>query len=163
MDYLRSLFEALGLSSVETFIASGNVIFESPSENAETLEKRIASHLKESLGYEVATFIRTAFEVTEIANYQPFPAEELATEGASLYVAFLAGFPGEERQQKLIGYRSAVDDFHIKGREVYWFCRTKMSESVFSGALLEKTLGMPATMRNTTTVKKLAAKYGQEL
>jgi hypothetical protein len=28
-----------------------------------------------------------------------------------------------------------------------------------SGALLEKTLGLPATMRNVTTVRKLAAKY----
>ena len=29
MDRLRELFEALGLSNVETFIASGNVIFDS--------------------------------------------------------------------------------------------------------------------------------------
>jgi hypothetical protein len=34
-----------------------------------------------------------------------------------------------------------------------------MSESAFSGALLEKAIGMPATLRNATTVKKLAAKY----
>lgn len=163
MADLRNLFEALGFSSVGTFIASGNVIFDSPEENTEALEKRIANHLQKSLGYEVATFIRSASEITEIANYQPFPAEELAAEGASLYVAFLPTLPGGERQQKLMGspYRSPVDDFHIHGREVYWLCRKKMSESAFSGALLEKTLGMPATIRNSTTVKKLATKYGQ--
>jgi len=44
---------------------------------------------------------------------------------------------------------------------IYWLCRKKMSESTFSGALLERTIGMPATMRNSTTVKKLAAKYAQ--
>ena len=161
MDHLRKLFEELEFSSIETFIASGNVIFDSPEENTGDLEKRIASYLKEALGYEVATFIRSASEITEIVNYQPFPAEELAAEGTSLYVAFLAALPGDERQQKLMGYRSSVDDFHIHGREVYWLCRTKMSESLFSGALLEKTLGMSATMRNSTTVKKLALKYGQ--
>ncbi len=163
MAYLRELFEALGSSSVETFIASGNVIFESPMENTETLEKRIANHLKESLGYEVATFIRSTSEIVEIAKYQPFPAEELAAEGASLYIAFLAGIPSKERQQKLMGYCSPVEDFYIHGREVYWLCRTRISDSKFSGALLEKALGMPATMRNSTTVKKLATKYGQEL
>jgi len=37
-----------------------------------------------------------------------------------------------------------------------------MSDSSISGGLLEKTVGLPATMRNTSTVKKLAAKYGQQ-
>jgi hypothetical protein len=34
-----------------------------------------------------------------------------------------------------------------------------VGQSAFSGALLEKTIKMPATLRNSTTVKKLAAKY----
>jgi hypothetical protein len=34
-----------------------------------------------------------------------------------------------------------------------------MGESPFSGAFLEKVPGMPATMRNAATVKRLAAKY----
>ena len=31
MDHLRSLFEALGFGGVESFIASGNIIFDTPS------------------------------------------------------------------------------------------------------------------------------------
>ena len=56
MDHLRSLLESLGLENVETFIASGNVIFDSKTKNAELLERKIAKHLKEMLGYEVASF-----------------------------------------------------------------------------------------------------------
>jgi len=41
MDHLRSLFEALGFSNVETFIASGNVIFESKSKSTRALERRL--------------------------------------------------------------------------------------------------------------------------
>ncbi len=55
--------------------------------------------------------------------------------------------------------RSEVDDFAVRGREVYWLCRKRMSESAFSGALLEKTMGMTATVRNAITVQRLAAKY----
>src|SRR5687767_8789936 len=161
MSDLRALFESLGFSSVETFIASGNVIFESPEENRAALEERIADHLQKSLGYGVATFIRSVPEITQIANYQPFPASELAAEGASLYIAFLHALPDEEGKHRLKEYRTFVDDFHIHGREVYWLCRKKMSESTFSGAQLETALGMPATIRNSTTVKKLALKYGQ--
>ena len=159
MDRLRELFEALGLSNVETFIASGNVIFDSPATNSQVLEKEIEDHLRESLGYEVATFIRSASELRAIASHRPFEASELDREGNSLYIAFLRSPPGGEAREKLSAFRTEFDDFHIHGREVYWLCRTKMSESAFSGALLEKTIGMPATMRNATTIKRLATKY----
>jgi uncharacterized protein (DUF1697 family) len=159
MDRLRELFEALGLSNVETFIASGNVIFDSPARNTQMLEEEIEDHLRASLGYEVATFIRSASELADIAGYQPFAASELDREGNSLYIAFLRSPPGGEAERRLSAFRNEIDDFHVHGREVYWLCRTKMSESAFSGALLEKTVGMPATMRNATTVKRLAAKY----
>jgi hypothetical protein len=56
-------------------------------------------------------------------------------------------------------FRTPIDDFHVHEREVYWLARRKISESTFSGALLEKTIGLPATVRNATTVKMLAAKY----
>jgi uncharacterized protein (DUF1697 family) len=159
MDHLRELFESLGLLNVETFIASGNVIFDSPAGSTRMLEEEIEGHLRESLGYEVASFIRSVSELADIANYRPFAASELDKEGNSLYIAFLPVPPSDEAQRGLLAFRSEVDDFHVRGREVYWLCRKKLSESAFSGALLEKTLGMPATMRNATTVRKLAAKY----
>ena len=158
MDRLRGLFEALGFANVETFIASGNVIFEAPATPATTLEEQIERHLRQALGYEVATFIRSTAELEAIARYQPFPADELAA-GNALYIAFLPAPPTGEALDKLMAFRTEVDDFHVHEREVYWLCRKKLSESTFSGALLEKTLGMPATMRNSTTVRKLAAKY----
>lgn len=127
--------------------------------NVETLEKEIESHLRESLGYEVATFVRSASELADIASYRPFAASELDKEGNSLYIAFLQAPPKGEAEQRLLTFRTEVDDFHVHEREIYWLCRKKMSESGFSGALLEKTIGMPATMRNADTVKSLAAKY----
>ena len=72
MDRLRKLFESLGLSNVETFIASGNVNFDSPAEDARTLEKQIEDYLRKSLGFEVATFVRLVSELEAIAGYRPF-------------------------------------------------------------------------------------------
>ena len=59
MDRLRGLFEQVGYADVETFIASGNVIFRSPAEDTQALERQIEAHLAASLGYEVAAFVRT--------------------------------------------------------------------------------------------------------
>jgi uncharacterized protein (DUF1697 family) len=105
----------------------------------------------------VATFIRTTAELAEIARYQPF--QEPDADSHNLYIAFLAEPPGEAAQQKLLSFTTDIDEFHVNDREVYWLCRKRMSDSQFSGALLEKTLGLPATLRNSTTVKKMAAKY----
>src|SRR5690348_3357996 len=96
MDALRAHIQALGLQNVETFIASGNVIFESPEQDAQALEKRIEAHLKQALGYEVATFLRTPAELAAVAAYLPFAKRELALESNSLYVAFTYAAPGEE-------------------------------------------------------------------
>ena len=75
MDYLRSLFEGIGFASVETFIASGNVIFDSKAKNTKTLEQKIERHLLAELGYAVTTFIRATSELTEIVDHDPFSKE----------------------------------------------------------------------------------------
>jgi uncharacterized protein (DUF1697 family) len=45
------------------------------------------------------------------------------------------------------------------GRHVYWLCRKLISKSDFSLTRLEKTLTVTATLRNATTVRKIAATY----
>jgi uncharacterized protein (DUF1697 family) len=158
MDRLREIFESLGFSTVETFIASGNVIFESTSKNVKTLEKKIENGLREALGYEVVTFIRTQAELVEIANYQPFSQSDLAA-AVSLNIVFLGETPNEESKQGLMALKTQFDDLHLNGREIYWLGRKRQSESTISNVVFNKTLGQPATVRGANTVKKMAAKY----
>jgi uncharacterized protein (DUF1697 family) len=155
MDRLRALFEALGFASVETFIASGNVIFDSPSKSAKALERKIEAHLREALGYEVATFVRSTRELAEVARHAPFGGAEEGT----LYVCFLREAPGPDAVAKVMALATPVDEFRVSGREVYWLCRTRISDSAVSGPALAKALGSESTMRNSTTVRRLAAKY----
>jgi uncharacterized protein (DUF1697 family) len=159
MDALRRQFEALGFTGVETFIASGNVIFETAAKNTRLLEKKIMQQLHEALGYEVATFIRTEAELATISQYQPFPPSVMKTAQA-LNVAFLAEALDAASQMKLAALKTDIDDFHAQGREVYWLCRKKQSESKFSNVMLEKTIGQAATMRGINTIQRMAAKYG---
>ncbi|MBX7219722.1 MAG: DUF1697 domain-containing protein [Blastocatellia bacterium] len=159
MDRLKKLFEELGLAQVETFIASGNVIFDTTEMNTQNLETKIASHLQTSLGYEVATFLRVTEAIPAIAAYQPFSTEDLEKPGHTLFVGFLAVEPNEATKQKIADVSSETDAFHIFGRELYWLCRIPSNESKFSGPRLEKTLGMPTTLRNVNTVKRIAAKF----
>jgi uncharacterized protein (DUF1697 family) len=158
MDRLRQLFEALGFSSVETFIASGNVAFQTATRNAQALEQKIESRLRAELGYEVATFVRTDAEVAAIANYQPFRQSDLDA-ATALNIAFLAEPLDAMAKKKLMALKTEIDDFHVHGREIYWLCRKKQSESTFSNAALEKTLGVRSTLRGANTIRQIAAKY----
>lgn len=155
MDRLRELFESLGFTNVETYIASGNVVFDSTARNAASLETKIAKQLESALGYEVATFVRTAAELAEAARHEPFPKREAAT----LYVGFLAAPLTKEQQRGVLAFRTPVDDFAFRERELYWSCSVKSMDSEFSLARLERALKIQATFRNANTVRKMADKF----
>lgn len=155
MDQLRGLFEALGFANVETFIASGNVIFDSPENDAAQLEERIEAHLKQSLGYEVAAFLRTPAEVAGAAAHEPFAR----TDGDALYVTFLRAAPDADAAGRLAALETDDDRLAVHARELYWWTRGRLSDSRVTGAQMEKAMRQPGTSRNLTTVRKLAAKY----
>jgi uncharacterized protein (DUF1697 family) len=148
---LCRIFESLGLLRVETFLASGNVIFETP--RAAGLDGRITKALTADLGFEVPTFVRTLAEVSQIAASTP-----LAAKGEErLYVGFTAGKPTSSALERL---KTPEHTFAVDGREVYWLCRIPMSESKITNGTIEKALGMSVTFRNRNTVERIAAKWG---
>ena len=157
MDRLRELVEVLGFERVETFIASGNVIFSSTSRDVHAMEERIARHLKEALGYGVPTFIRSQSELESIATFEP---SEPAPTDQSVYVIFLPEAADVELRRSLDNLRSDTDRFEFAGREAYWLIRGKLSESPLFGVDLTKVTGRaPTTIRNMTTIRRLVAKY----
>lgn len=158
MDALRELFEALGFAHVETFIASGNVIFDTRSLNLGAVERRIEKALEETLGYEVTTYIRSLSEVGAIARSQPFTPEAMAS-AAALSVGLLKAPLSPAARAILPTLRTEVDDFHAQGSELYWICRKRQSESKISNAVFERALGLKATFRGMRTMEKLAVKY----
>lgn len=157
MDALQREFESLGFSNVETFIASGNVIFSTTSTNASALEAKIENRLAASLGYDVETFLRTPAEVASIASYKTFADRAIKSAGA-FCVGFLKLPLAAQASRALSALKSDVDDFHANAREVYWLCRVKQSESKFSNAVFEKKVGVSTTFRGMKTIERLAAK-----
>jgi uncharacterized protein (DUF1697 family) len=77
----------------------------------------------------------------------------------ALTVAFLKGPPDAGAAERLAALRTPTDEFRLHGREMYWLCRTRISDSKVTGPRLERALGGPSTSRNITTVRRLAEKY----
>ena len=157
MTVLREIFESLGFTDVATFIASGNVIFKSRSGNTGALEKKIEKALEDSLGFAVATLIRSTTELATIAGFDAFAGS--GTPASTLYIGLLKSAPDDATREKVRALSTPNDEFHVEGRELYWRCHSRMMQSIASGALLEKTVGTRATFRNANTLRKLAARY----
>ena len=157
MDRLRKLFEDSGFTGVSTHIASGNVLFTAGRGRAATFETKIETALGSALGWEVATFLRTPAELAAVVAHVPFAPEDVG-EAHGVYVGFLKEPPGAEKHDLVHGFRTPTDELAVNGREVYWLCRTRSSDSEFSGGKLEKALGLLATFRNLTTVRAVAAR-----
>jgi uncharacterized protein (DUF1697 family) len=159
MDALRRVFESLGLTGVETFIASGNVIFQSQSKAIADLEASITHALLAAFGHDLTTFVRSSSDLAKIVDYEAFPKSEIE-KAAAYNVAFLLDPADVTSRQKLASFESPIDQFTVHGREVYWLCAKRQSESTFSNAVLEKTLGVRSTLRGMSTLLKIVAKYG---
>ncbi len=160
MRVLRELFESLGFSDVETFIASGNVVFDSRIKNTRALERKIEAGLREALYYPVAVFIRTQAELIEIANYEPFPPQKLSG-SPDLNVIFLLNPPDARVSQQVSALSTGTAEFCVHGRQVYWLRHRNQAGEVFPGLLLDKTLPQPFTIRSMRTVQRMTLKYGK--
>ena len=158
MDALRSHFEAWGGRNVETFIASGNVIFHTSRRDPAAVERAIETHLQKTLGYPVGTFLRSIPELAAVADYTPFPAHEYAA-GSRLFVGFMKAEVTPSVARAVAALRTDLDALVVEGREVYWLRRAELMASLSNGPAIDKLIAGPITMRNINTVRRLAKKY----
>ena len=142
---LRLMATACGFANVRTYIASGNLLFDSDlSEYA--ARDALAHEVDAFFGKPVPIFVRTQSELDAIATANPFPDEK----GSRLMVFFLAhpathAMLAEARGQQ--GERMAIGT-----REIY---------VAYGNGIGKTKLIIPAvkqgTARNINTVTKLAA------
>lgn len=154
-DALIAPFKTLGLEKVEAFIASGNIAFDTPRLDLDALSAEIEASLLRGLGFEVDTFVRTAEQVRALAAMSPFPHIEPGDKTFHVYVAFTHAPPPQGLVPTLAAH---VEAMLIQDREVFWLHRRDPGAKGLSGALLERALGGPATVRNINTLQRIAAK-----
>jgi uncharacterized protein (DUF1697 family) len=158
MRHLRSLFRGLGFCNVETYLQSGNVIFDAaPLGIIPLFEAQISRYLTKSLGGEVDAFIRTPEELAQIVDYEPFPDEDTSD---SLFVVLLHEPPSDRVRRCVRFAKTATDEFRVNGREVYWLRRQPGDPTAQAWPSIAKTLGVPVTVRTMNTLRKLVANYG---
>ncbi|MDP9177872.1 MAG: DUF1697 domain-containing protein [Gemmatimonadota bacterium] len=145
MADLKAMCEAAGFREVRTYIASGNVVFESGlSETA--VRKELESRLLAYAGKPVAVLVRTAKEMADVLALNPFPNAP-----ANRTVAiFLDAAPPANALETLSG--SVDEEVALGRREIYVHYGASMA-----GSKLKIPAAKNGTARNMNTVAKLAA------
>jgi uncharacterized protein (DUF1697 family) len=158
METLRTAFGQMGFSNVQTVIASGNVVFETPQKRVSRIEQAIENGLADALGFDVTTFVRTGPELRALAAH-PLVSGESLKNGEAVFVAFLRDTPAPETTRKLTAFQAEGERVVVHQHHVLWLVRGRFSDSSLSGPVLERTLGVPATLRNATTVRRMLDKF----
>jgi uncharacterized protein (DUF1697 family) len=157
MEELRRAMEAYGFLNVETYIQSGNVLFDS-DQDEQTLVARLESLLQASFEYRGAVVLRTKSELAHLIDNLPFSSEEVAAAesvnaGAeSLYVCLYPALP-VDFGQRLNKVDSTGDRFAITGRDVYLLLRQSIRLSKLAIALQKPS--DRGTARNWNTMLAL--------
>src|SRR3954452_2558825 len=157
MSDFRKLLEGLGFKNVQTYIQSGNAVFDAPGSPAR-VGAAIAAGLEKLMGAPVGVMIRTHDELTRLIAANPFAAEA-AADGARVHVGFLAARapPSAEAALSAIAakYPARRDRYHLAGEHIYFHFPEGAGTTKFSGRPLDKAIGVPGTGRNWNTVLKL--------
>lgn len=154
MDALRAAFEALSLQRVQTFIASGNVIFDHKARDIAALERRIEAALHATFGFEIDTFVRSLDEIAVIAAHPAFDGS-----ATTEVVGFLRDTPDAPACATVQALSTEIDRLLVVGRELVWTSSQRQSESVFSNAALERAMKRRSTFRAVSSLRKLLDKH----
>jgi uncharacterized protein (DUF1697 family) len=159
MNRLREVCSELKLKNVQTYVQSGNVVFdgqESAAHWSQALERKLAGETR----LPVTVIVRTVAEMAKVLAENPFlNRKEIDT--TRLHVTFLQDRPAESAIETLGKVRSGVDRFRWVGKEIYLYCPDGYGRSKLSNTVIEKILSLRATTRNWNTVTKLHEMCGE--
>jgi len=158
MAELRALCTTLGWTSVETYIQSGNVIFEAADEVA-ALEAALGTALGPSFGFTPAVMVRSAAQWQQLAAANPFP--EAAAEAPNLVLMGLAKRPTAPEAAAALQVRAVHGErVALAGGALWFHYQGGVGTSKLSPALIDRLAGSPLTARNWRTVEKIGEMLG---
>ncbi len=154
MQDLRALYEGLGFKEVDSYIQSGNVVFNTKKSKASTLEKKIALAISKAYGFEVPVMVLEKEEWSYLQQHNPFQ-EKQSEFPKALHCTILEKAPSQEGLDRLADYSFLPDEFVVDGRYIYVFCPNGYGRTKITNNFFESKLKLRATTRNWRSVNTI--------
>lgn len=154
MASLITLCGTLGFEQVRTYIQSGNIVFKSSTEENSLLEDELKKAIGKEFGFEVPVIIKTAEQLTNIINQNPFN-DNPDLEDNKIYFVLLNRTPNEELVQLLKKEPCLNEAFEVAEHCIYLKCAKGYGNAKLNNNVIERKLKVEATTRNFRTMHKL--------
>ncbi len=151
MAELREVLTTSELENVQTYIQSGNVIFQSSEENKVKLEAIINKAINAHFGFDVPVLVRSKEEIKAILDDCPFPEEKKVVS----YFIMLSETPKKDLIDETSKQILPNEEFVITNNCVYIFYALGAGKAKLGINWFEKKLKVKATARNYRTMAKL--------
>ena len=160
MAELRALFAELGFRSIETYVQSGNILFETDREDREALAQTIETSLGERFGFEIPVILYLPGELLELHSANPFTEPEDAGPRRLYYVLWKQP-PAPGLRENLESREFPQEAWAIGEHCVYLYCKAGYGNAKLNNNLLERLGSMQATTRNDRTIRELLERSGR--
>lgn len=151
MAVLRNLLTKSGLNNVQTYIQSGNVVFQSLEEEIIQLERIIQDAIQAKFGFEVSVLVRTRVDLKRIFDTYPFSEDIKKTS----YFIMLHDTPNQDLVKTASEKVYEGEEYKIINDCMYFYCEKGYGRAKFNMNFFERKLKTTATARNYNTMVKL--------
>jgi len=160
MADLRALYEKLGFKNIQSYIQSGNVVFNYTEDKSNLAIAEMIEHaIEQEYEFQVPVLVKQADDLISTIKNNPF-IDEAEADPSRVAVTFLKSQPTSENLLKLEGVNFPPDRFIIDGLNIYIHCPVSYGNSKISNNFFEKKLKVKATSRNWKTINMLAEMVG---
>lgn len=153
---LKTSLLLLGLENVQTYIQSGNIIFNYKKMESNEIEQLLKAAILESFELVVPVLVLTKKELEYAFLNNPF-LKEKNIDPKTLHVTFLKDKPKQTLAKSLENPSKNNDQFIIHRKMAYVSCPNGYGKTKLTNGFFEKKLDQPSTTRNWNTITKLMA------
>nr|WP_255553685.1 DUF1697 domain-containing protein [Maritimibacter sp. DP1N21-5] len=151
MKDLKAHMAALGAEAIETYIQSGNVVFEGDIDAAR-FSKALAAAVEGTHGFAPEVMVLPADVIATAKAAYPFAPDAEGDKPAHIW--FCSREPVSPHLPKLDAVALTSEEYALEGRFFFLRAPEGIGRSKLA-AKVERVLGVPATARNLKTVAKL--------
>ena len=153
MDVLKKLFESAGMSDVQSYIQTGNVVFTSKEKDKGKILLKLKQQFQKVLNHNGEIFILTLEDLKTALAHCPFEPEKNDAK-QYCHLMFLSDKPGKQQINKLMELRGEEYSFAVHDNILYYAYPRE-----FGGRRrninFEKVLGVTGTARTWKVIDKL--------
>lgn len=153
MAYLREILEMAGLQSVETYIQSGNIVCETDLADKD-IKNLVHDTILEKIGADLSVIIKTSEQLGSAVQENPF---DETYDCSRIHLVFTNDGLDTEILKSLTQTDFGDEKFYIGNECLYLYLPRDARKKRLNTNFLEKQLGIRATMRKISVVKKLSS------